>query len=61
MRTFGACKSGPAGRALAREAVQPVAAGGAVAARRAGAVVHVLVAQRAGPAALARAREAARR
>lgn len=59
--TFCAGGSGPAGRALADEGVEAVAAGGAVAAGRAGAVVHVLVAQRAGPAALAGAREAARR
>lgn len=56
--TVGARGPLPARRTFALEGVEAVAAHGAVAAGRAGAVVGVLVAARARPAALARAREA---
>lgn len=59
--TFSAGGAGPAGSAVADEGVEAVPAGGAVAAGCAGAVVHVLVAERARPAALTGACEPARR
>lgn len=59
--TIEAGGSGPAGRAIAGKSVDQVAAGGAVEAGRAGAVVYVLVAERAGPAGVAGASEAPRR